>query len=1379
MRFRKILAFILAFAMIAQTSGITAIAAGNPTITVSSASGDVDQIVDISVKVSNNPGVVGMKLSVTYDPQLELMGVTDGGLLPGDAHSPTMSNPYTLTWENESAKTDYKVNGTLAVLSFRIKDTATDAGKYTVSVSYGKGDIVNAANKPVDFICKNGQISVNCRHTSKSEVSAKGPDCINAGNVRYFVCDNCEAMFSPDGKPVTAADVTVPALGHDFGDASCTEDAVCIRCGEKQAAALGHSFKAKIEDAAHLKTAAKDCSERNTYWYGCERCSAISNTLSFTGTATGPHDFSEKIEDEAHKVPGTGSDCQHPYMYYYDCTKCAAVSEESFTSAKAGAHSMSSEWITKDGKHFHKCTVLGCEAIADEAACSGGSATCTEKAVCAVCNEEYGTFAAHDVSGSWKKDARGHWKVCKDCGAPDEIIAHTPDREEPTEANPVVCTVCGYVLRSNNAKIIVSAPSHDILSAKTLQLEAEFDPKNETGTDIFWRMKEGDEVFATVNALGLLKAKAVYELHEVTVYAEAKDGSAIRGEIKVSIHPLVSVVTLTQNHKDVTGQTLDIDVNTVSSLVFTAGSMPKDTMADFAWTISDTKGTYCTLTDNGNGKCTISDLQLPNDRAVTLTLIAKAQDGSNKTASVKLHLMGVAKTAVIVGDTSTAASPALLRGGASRTYAAELSAAAGVITDKAVTWELLDPKYSAYASISSSGKLTTVAVTEPVDIAIVARAKANRNVYDTAYIRLCPAAYSASISCGTNPVVNGEINVNYDTTSFIILSGSISPAKAIQSGTWKSGNTKVAVVDVNGRVSFLQTGTAVITFTASDGTGKSASVKVNVGMPVTSIALSGKNEVQSGGKITISASVNKDATNKQLNWYTDRPEIATVSSKGVVTAKTVYQEEAVTVYAAPKDGSSVIGSMKIAVSPKPGVLAVLYRGTPVNGQTMYVDITEGSLPLKAPAGSIWSSSNKSVATVDENGGVSYNRQGTVTITAKSPDGKRIGKVTLKISVLVKTVTVTAKNGDTHAVIGAGKGKVNLVAKITPSNATVKSLTWVSSDPSVASVSSSGVVTAKANVHTTSIVFIRAIPKDGSNNYGEFPVTVMPAANTVNILSASKIVTQDLAVISTTEVLNNRTLKFDVEKVKAVNLASKTLPSDASQEVKWKSSNTTIATVDENNGTVKILGTGNVTITATAQDGSGKSANVKLNLVRYAKSIEVTNKLPIQIGSGSKVTLTYKLVTNSQLAPSSKAVTFSVHPDDTAYASVSASGVITGKPVSVANKARIIIASKDDPSVNTTVTVTVTPKATSMNVMFAGKIITGQTLDASIGHPVKLSVSVTPYDACQNVKWSVSNTSIAEVKPDGPIVGLKAGTVTVTAKLQDGSGKTASVKLSFK
>ena len=61
-------------------------------------------------------------------------------------------------------------------------------------------------------------------------------------------------------------------------------------------------------------------------------------------------------------------------------------------------HVMSAEWSHDNGSHFHKCVMPECNYIEDEAPCSGGHASCSEKAVCQVCNMPYGDTAEHTWS---------------------------------------------------------------------------------------------------------------------------------------------------------------------------------------------------------------------------------------------------------------------------------------------------------------------------------------------------------------------------------------------------------------------------------------------------------------------------------------------------------------------------------------------------------------------------------------------------------------------------------------------------------------------------------------------------------------------------------------------------------------------------------------------------------------------------------------------------------------------------------------------------------------------------------------------------------------------------------------------------------------------
>lgn len=105
----------------------------------------------------------------------------------------------------------------------------------------------------------------------------------------------------------------------------------------------------------------------------------------------------------------------------------------------------------------------------------------------------------------------------------------------------------------------------------------------------------------------------------------------------------------------------------------------------------------------------------------------------------------------------------------------------------------------------------------------------------------------------------------------------------------------------------------------------------------------------------------------------------------------------------------------------------------------------------------WSSSNRKIATVDQKGKVKGIKTGIVTITAKAKNGK---KATCKVTV-VNRVKVTGVNLAPKSVtLDVGKTE-QLKATVKPSNATNKKVTWKSSKPSVASVSKSGKITAKA------------------------------------------------------------------------------------------------------------------------------------------------------------------------------------------------------------------------------------------------------------------------------------------------------------------------------
>ena len=102
------------------------------------------------------------------------------------------------------------------------------------------------------------------------------------------------------------------------------------------------------------------------------------------------------------------------------------------------AHEHNGNWTSNgDGTHSRHCT---CNVVETQN-CSGGTATCTEKAKCAVCGAEYGDALGHDFTTSWTHDDNKHWKQCSRCDAKDDVSPHTWDSGTITTAP--TCTKAG------------------------------------------------------------------------------------------------------------------------------------------------------------------------------------------------------------------------------------------------------------------------------------------------------------------------------------------------------------------------------------------------------------------------------------------------------------------------------------------------------------------------------------------------------------------------------------------------------------------------------------------------------------------------------------------------------------------------------------------------------------------------------------------------------------------------------------------------------------------------------------------------------------------------------------------------------------------------
>lgn len=115
-------------------------------------------------------------------------------------------------------------------------------------------------------------------------------------------------------------------------------------------------------------------------------------------------------------------------------------------------------WLTDSTKHYHVCS---CGTEIDAAPHTFGEWTVIKPATedekgsrersCSVCSykqtEEIDKLPhTHNPASAWTNDATGHWHACSGCNEKLDFAAHTPDRAEATETEPVKCSVCGYVI---------------------------------------------------------------------------------------------------------------------------------------------------------------------------------------------------------------------------------------------------------------------------------------------------------------------------------------------------------------------------------------------------------------------------------------------------------------------------------------------------------------------------------------------------------------------------------------------------------------------------------------------------------------------------------------------------------------------------------------------------------------------------------------------------------------------------------------------------------------------------------------------------------------------------------------------------------------------
>lgn len=236
--------------------------------------------------------------------------------------------------------------------------------------------------------------------------------------------------------------------------------------------------------------------------------------------------------------------------------------------------------------------------------------------------------------------------------------------------------------------------------------------------------------------------------------------------------------------------------------------------------------------------------------------------------------------------------------------------------------------------------------------------------------------------------------------------------------------------------------------------------------------------------------------------------------------------------------------------------------------------------------------------------------------------------------------------------------------------------------------------------------------------------------------------------------------------KTVTLAATVTPADTTDAVVWTSSNTKVATVSAD-GVVTAVKEGTAVITATA-------GNVKATCkITVSKAVVKVTKVSVtasarNIAAGKKVQL------KAAVAPSkatNKAVTWK--SSNTKVATVSSKGVVTFSKKAGGKKVTITATAKDGSKKYGKITLTCM-KGSVKKITLSGV----KTLKAGKTAKVKAKVTTMNGKANKTLTWTSSNTKIATVDKNGKVKAVKGkkGTVTITARATDGSGKKATIKI---
>jgi trimeric autotransporter adhesin len=466
----------------------------------------------------------------------------------------------------------------------------------------------------------------------------------------------------------------------------------------------------------------------------------------------------------------------------------------------------------------------------------------------------------------------------------------------------------------------------------------------------------------------------------------------------------------------------------------------------------------------------------------TVTITATSE-GKSGTSSVTVR-------SVPVGSVTVAPQSASIRTGKTATFVATVKDSLGnVVTNRVVTWASSN---SGVATVDA-GVVTGVAV----GTATITATSEGKSGTATINVTAIPVA-SVVVSPATKSMLATQtFSLGVTVTD---SAGNVVTDRVV---TWASNNTAAATVSGAGVVTAVAPGTATITATSEGKSGSSAITvtQVPVGIVVVQPA---RDSIGPGATVQLTAVTEDSAggvlSGRAVSWGSSNPAVATVSSSGLVTA-VALGNATITASSEGKSGTSAI----TVYTPVASVTVAPATATIFVTQTKQFTATPKDAQGNPLAGRTvtWASSNPAAATVNSSGLATAVAVGTTTITATS-EGKS-GTATLTVNpVPVASVSITPPSPDTVFL-----GYTTQLTAVTKDSAggilTGRVVTWVSASPAIATVSTTGLVTAVTAGNTS--ISATSEGKTASNNLVSMKapvgnVTVAPAADSITTAGAA-------------------------------------------------------------------------------------------------------------------------------------------------------------------------------------------------------------------------------------------------------------------------------------